>query len=142
MHTYHVCPQWPIGSMMSVDFAIAFTIEYRPLLLLEIKAPSHFQWNSDRAAAIKQVTERLDEVGPNNVHADRLYAISVIGKRWRACYALRGRTSHHGRSVRGITAINSLRSANPGCWNLDITSDNSWAALQRIVETIHGYVNQ
>jgi hypothetical protein len=69
-----------------------------------------------------------------------LYAISAIGKRWRACYALKGNGSKGGRSVKGIAAANSLRSTKEDCWNPDITSNASWAALQSIVETIKGYV--
>ena len=109
---------------------------------MEIKPPSDFQLDSGRAAAIDQVINCLDEIGPNNLHADWLYAISAIGKRWRACYALKGQSSKGGQPVKGIAAKNSLRSANAECWNPDITSDASWAALQSIVETIKGYVAQ
>jgi hypothetical protein len=90
---YDVSPQWSIPeSRKTVDFTITFVIEHHqhPLLLVEIKPPSDFQLDSGRDAAIVQVIQRLDEIGPNNQHADRLYAISAIGKRWRACYALKG----------------------------------------------------
>ena len=96
--------------------------------------------DSGRDAAIVQVIQRLDEIGPNNQHADRLYAISAVGKKWRACYALKGNGSKCGQPVRGVAEASSLRSAKPECWNADITSDDSWAALQTIVETIKGYV--
>jgi len=142
---YDVSPQWTIpGSRQTVDFTITFVIEHHqlPFLLVEIKPPSNFQLDSGRSAAIVQVLERLDEVGPNNQHADRLYAISAIGKRWRACYALKGNGSTGGQPARGVAEVNSLRSAKPECWNPDITSNASWLALRTIVETIKGYVVQ
>jgi hypothetical protein len=142
---YDVCPQWPIpGSRKPDDFTIAFVIEHNrhPLLLVEIKPPSDFQLESGRVNALFQVIQRLDEVGPNNQYADRLYAISAIGKKWRACYTLKGESSESGRPVKGIAAKNSFKSAHTECWNSDITSDTSWAALQSIVETIKGYVAQ
>jgi len=138
---YDTHPQWRIpGSKMSIDFAITFNIGHhrRPLLLVEVKPGSHFDGVSDRENAIFQVTTRLDDVGPNNQHTDRLYAISAIGKRWRACYALRGNGSRYGQPVRGIAEINSLRYSEQGCWNPDITSDESWALLQSVVESIKG----
>jgi hypothetical protein len=54
---------------------------------------------------------------------------------------LKGEGSESAQPVKGIAA-NSLKSAHPECWNPDITSDTSWAALQVIVETIKGYVSQ
>ena len=42
----------------------------------------------------------------------------------------------------GVTAMDSLKTASPECWNPDITSVESWEALQSIVETIKGYVAQ
>ena len=142
---YDVCPQWFIpDSGKSNDFTIAFVVEHNrhPLLLVEIKRPSDFRFESGRINAFFQVIQRLDEVGPSNQYADRLYAISAIGKRWRACYALKGESSESGRPVMGIAAKTSFKSAHTECWNPDITSDTSWAALQSIVETIKGYVAQ
>ena len=132
---YVVCPMWPIpdSSIFSIDFVIEH--DQRPFLLIEIKPPSIFRSNSGRVAAIAQVMQRLDEIGPNNQYADRLYAISAIGKRWTACYALQGDGSRSGQPA-------NLRSADPECWNPDITSDASWTALQSVVETIKGYVAQ
>jgi hypothetical protein len=69
-----------------------------------------------------------------------LYAISAIGKRWRACYTLKGKSSEGGHPVKGVAVKNSLRSPHPECWNPDITSNTSYVALQNIVETIKGYV--
>jgi hypothetical protein len=63
----------------------------------------------------------------------------TVGKRWRASYVAKGKGSKGGQAVKGIAAVNSLRSADPGCWNPDITSEASWEALQSIVETIKGY---
>ena len=140
---YDVSPQWSIPeSRKTVDFTVTFVIELnqRPLLLVEIKPPSDFQLDSGRVAAIVQMIQLLDEIGPNNQHADRLYAISAIGKKWRACYALKGSGSKGGRPVKGVAETNSLRSAKPECWNPDITSDASWEALQSIVQIIKGYV--
>ena len=54
-------------------------------------------------------------------------------------YVGKGKGSHGGRSVKGVAAVNSLRSADPECWNSDITSEASWEALKGIVETIKGY---
>ncbi|KAI0280425.1 ubiquitin-related domain-containing protein [Russula aff. rugulosa BPL654] len=119
---FDVCPQWTIpNSKNADDRSITFVIEHHqhPFLLVDIMPPSKFQLHSGRRAATFRPLCHLNDIGPNNLHADRLYAISAIGKRWRACYALCGK-----------------------CWNLDITSDASWAALQSIVETIKGYVSQ
>jgi len=69
-----------------------------------------------------------------------LYAISAIGKRWRVCYVRRGNGSKGGQPVKGIAETTSLRSDSPQCWNLDITLDASWAALQSIVDKIKDYV--
>ena len=140
---YDVNPQWSIPESRRIDdFTISFVIEHhqRPLLLVEIKPPSDFHLDSGRNAAIVQIILRLDEIGPYNQHADRLYAISAIGKRWRACYTSKGNDSKGGKPVKGVAVSNSLRSAKPECWNTDITSNASWAALQSIVETIKGYV--
>lgn len=52
---------------------------------------------------------------------------------------MKGYGSNGGKPVKGVAEMSSLLSANPNCWNEDITSDNSWAALQSIVETIKGY---
>jgi Ubiquitin family len=142
---YDVCPQWPIpGNMTPNDFTISFVIEHNqhPLLLVEVRPPSDFRFDSGRVNSIVQVIQRLDQVGPSNLYADRLYAISAIGKRWRACYALKGENSESGRFVKGIAAKNSFKSGHTECWNPDITSDTSWAAFQGIVETIKGYVAQ
>jgi hypothetical protein len=142
---YDISPQWTIpGSRKFIDFAITFVIEHEhhPLLLVEIKPPSDFQFDSGRNNAIFQVIQRLDEIGPDNKYADRLYAISAIGKRWRACYALKGNSSQGGQPVNGVSETNSLTSADPNCWNPDITSDASCVALQAIVEIIKGYVAQ
>jgi ubiquitin len=140
---YDVSPQWSIpDTRKTVDFTITFVIELhqRPLLLVEIKPPSDFLVDSGREAAIIQIMQRLDEIGPANDHLDRLYAISAIGKKWRACYISKGSNSKGGQPVRGVANTPSLRSADIDCWNPDITSDESFTALQGIVETIKGYV--
>ena len=140
---YDVYPKWSIPESRRIDdFTISFVIEHhhRPLLLVEIKPPSDFHLDSGRDAAIVQIILRLDEIGPYNQHVDRLYAISAIGKRWRACYALKGTGSKGGQPVKGVAISNSLRSAKADCWNADITSNASFEALQSIVEKIKGYV--
>jgi hypothetical protein len=142
---YDIFPKWPIPNCEETDDCfIDFVIEHQnhPLLLVEIHAPSNFQFDSGRGVAISQVIAHLDEIGPTNQHADRLYAITAFGKMWRACYALRGNGGEGGRPVKGIAAKTSLLSSSPECWNLDITSDESWVALQSIVETIKGYMGQ
>lgn len=128
---YVVCPRWKPAPD---SFVISFVVEHHrhPLLLVEIKPSSDFQSDSARHLAISQVISHLDEIGPTNLHADRLYAISAIGKRWRACYANSG----------SGTVIDSLQSSSPDYWNPDITSSASWAALQSIADTIKGYVTQ
>jgi len=73
----------------------------------------------------------ISEIGPNNQHADRLYAISAIGKKWRACYSFKGNGSKGGQPVKGVAEDNSLRSPEPQCWNADITSNDSYVAFQR-----------
>jgi hypothetical protein len=140
---YDVCPQWPIpGPRNWDDRTIPFVIEHHqhPLLLVVVKPPSDFRFDSGRSLAINQVMVHFDEIGPTNLHADRLYAISAVGKRWRACFTSKGKNSEGGRFVKGVAAKNSLQSAHPDCWNPDITSDASWAALQSIVDTIKSYV--
>ena len=87
-------------------------------------------------SAIRQITYYLDVVGPTNQQAERLYAISAVGKKWRAVYVGKGKGS---RGVKGIATVNSLRSADLECWNEDITSEVSWEVLKGIVETIKGY---
>ena len=94
-----------------------------------------------REAAITQITKRLDVIGPTNPYP-RLYAISAIGKRWRVSYVAKGKGSKGGQPVKGIAAVNSLRSPDQDCWNPDVTSDSSWEALRSIVETIRGYATQ
>jgi len=142
---YDVCPQWPVPNAASMeDFAIPFVIEHHqhPLLLLVIKPPSDFGFQSGRNGAVLKAFNFLDDIGPNNQHADRLYAISAIGKRWRACYTLKGKNSESGRFVTGVTTKSSLRSPRPEYWNPDITSEGSWEALKGIVDTIKGQVSQ
>ena len=126
----------------NTDFTIAFIIEHHqhPLLLVEIEPPSTFQLYSECKAAIVQVIQYLDEVGPSNQYADRLYAISAIGKRWRACHTLKRSDSEGGQPVKDVSKAGSLWSDSPECWNPDITSDASWMALQNVTETIKGYV--
>jgi hypothetical protein len=140
---YDVSPKWTIpDTRNTVDFAITFVIEHHqhPLLLVEIKPPSDFHVDSGREAAIIQIIQRLDKLGPTNVFVDRLYAISAVGKRWRACYALKSSGSKGGQPVKGIAGESSLRSAAPECWNPDITSDASWDAFQGIFQSIKSYV--
>jgi hypothetical protein len=83
-----------------------------------------------------------DELRPHNQHVNRLYAISAVGKKWRACYILKGKGSKGAQPVTGVAESSSLRDFNTNCWNPDIPSDTSWAALMGIVETIKGYVDQ
>jgi hypothetical protein len=141
---YDICPKWSIPDSRKIeDFSINFVIEHHhhPLLLIEIKPPVDFQFDSGRNVAIAHLINRLDEIGPKNLYADRLYAISAIGKKWRACYTLKGKNSEGGgHPVEGVALKSSLRSAHPECWNPDITSNASWVALRDIVETIKGYV--
>jgi hypothetical protein len=161
---YDVCPKWAMPNFPETNnsaetddsaetdkYTITFVIKHsqHPLLLVEIMPPSDFQLDSARSAAMAQVIQHLDVVGPTNQFADRLYAISAIGKRWRACYALKGKGSASGQPVMDVAAANSLTNASPECWNnvspecwnKDITTDDSWAALKRIVDTIKGYVD-
>jgi len=139
---YAVHPHWVIPDATK-DRYISFVVKRPqrhgpPLLLLEVKPPSHFHLDQKREAAITQITKRLDVIGPTSPHP-RLYAISAVGKRWRASYAAKGKGSKGGQPVKGIAAVSSLRSADPDCWNPDITSDASWETLKSIVETIKGY---
>lgn len=53
---------------------------------------------------------------------------------------MRGKGSKDGQPVNAVAEASSLVSNSEFCWNLDVTSDDSWAALKSIVETIHGYV--
>ena len=140
---YDICPYWVTPDQApDSNEPITFVIEHHrhPLLFVEVKAPSDFKLDSGRDAAIVQVTQRLDEIGPTIQLADRLYAISAIGRRWRACYTERGKGSKDGQPVNAVAEASSLESYSEACWNPDISSDNSWAALQSIVETVRGYV--
>jgi hypothetical protein len=117
---YIINPQWTVpNSRKTIDYTITALIEQEdevrecPLLLVEIKAPSHIHSRSRRSNAIVQLMEHLDDVGPGNQHTDWLYAISAIGKQWRAYYAFCGRTSAGGQAVRGITEGRSLRGHSP-----------------------------
>ncbi|KAH9036389.1 hypothetical protein EDB85DRAFT_2086888 [Lactarius pseudohatsudake] len=141
-HGYDICPHWLPDSTTDEDFNVTLVIEYkeRPFLLLEIKPPCDFHRDSGREGAINQIMELFDEVGPNNEHTERLYAISAIGKRWRAGYVTMGNGSEGGHPVKGIAKVNSLNSADPDCWNPDVSSDASWSALQKIADTIKGYM--
>jgi hypothetical protein len=145
---FDVCQNWIIpdpslhGSHDTEDYTITFAIKRQlqpPLLLLNIMPPSDFHETYGQDGAIQQMTYYLDVIGPTNQQVERLYAISAVGKRWRASYVAKGKGSKGGQAVKGIAAVNSLRSADPGCWNPDITSEASWEALQSIVETIKGY---
>ena len=151
MDRYDVYPRWviPVASLQGSndpedeDHTISFVITRRqqqqPLLLLEVKPPSDFDATWKRESVIEEITYHLDEIGPTNQQVERLYAISAVGKKWRAVYVGKGKGSHSGQSVKGIAAVNSLRSADPECWNENITSEASWEALKGIVETIKGY---
>ena len=139
---YDISPHWMIPDRTVTNSQhITFVIqrpEQPPVLILEVKPPSHFHVDQKREAAITQITERLDMIGPTNPNP-RLYVISAIGKRWRVSYVAKGKGSKGGQPVKGIVAVSSLRSADPDCWNPDVTSDSSWEALRSIVETIKGY---
>jgi hypothetical protein len=142
-----VSPHWPIQDpSVTEDRHVTYVVQRltqmrAPLLILEVKPPSDFHLDQKREAAITQITERLDVIGPTSPHP-RLYAISALGKRWRASYVVEGEGSNGGQPVQGIAAVNSLRSADPDCWSPDMTSDSSWEALRSIVETIKGYGTQ
>jgi len=143
---YDVCPRWTMpGSRESEDSTITFVIEHqrRPLLLIGVQPPSALDQYSDaeRELAIIAMVRHLNDIGPTNQHVERLYAISAIGKRWRACYVKKGKGSESGQPVTGVAAVDSLQSARIDCWNPDITSDSSYTALQSIVDTIKGYIN-
>ena len=141
---YGITPQWTIpNSTICDDFKISFVVEHDqgPLLLVEIKAPWEFRLDSSRQAAVVQISQRFDEIGPSNQHADKLYAISAFGKKWRASYVVKGEGSEDARPMRGVTKSSSFNSFNENCWNPDITSEASWQALSHIVEEIKGNVN-
>jgi hypothetical protein len=137
---YDIFPYWNIPDTKK---SITFVIEHdlRPLLLVDVKPPSEFKLDSGRDGAIVQVIQHLDAVGPTNLHTDRLYAISAIGKMWRACYTLKGKGSECGQPVNPVAEEGSLRSADRACWSPDVTSDTSWADFESIVKTIKGYVS-
>ncbi|KAL4072445.1 hypothetical protein V8B97DRAFT_366986 [Scleroderma yunnanense] len=90
------------GTRMLVDFAVTGFIagDDRPLLIVEVKPPSAFSQRSGRKGTITQILRRLDH------HIDRIYAVSVIGKRWRACWVRRGGTGQGAVAVRGVAPSN------------------------------------
>ena len=107
---YDVCPCWVVpdtslhGSNNCEDYTISFVItcQRQPLLLLDAGFSSDFQATWARESANRQIIYYLDVVGLTNQHADRLYAISAVGKKWRAMYSM---GSHGGRSVKGIAEL-------------------------------------
>ena len=145
---YDVCPQWIIPGSdthtnVREDYTFAFVIEHhqdQPLLLLEVKPPSGLQVRGYRNAAHSQIQCRLDKIGLANQHAERLYAISAFGKKWRTSYVAKGKGINSGRAVKDIGAVTSFTSSDPDCWNPDITSDASYEVLHKIVDTIKGYI--
>jgi hypothetical protein len=139
---YYICPHWTIPDSRKPVKFVSYVIKHRgrPLLLLEVKPLSDFRRDSGRLNAISQVIERLDEIGPTNQDVQRLYAISAIGKKWRAACVTKGNGSRGGQPVKGVAELNSLRSSDARCWNPDITSDASYDALQSIVDTIKSYL--
>jgi hypothetical protein len=80
----------PFQLLENPDITYVITHHGQPLLLIEIKPPFDFKVDSGREAAIIQIIQHFDEIGPSNNELERLYAISAIGKRWRACYAFKG----------------------------------------------------
>jgi len=129
---YQISPHWVIPSAPE-DRHISFVIKrlrQPPLLLLEVKPPSHFHLVKKREAAITQITKRLEMMGPTNPHP-QLYAISAIGKRWRVSYVTKGKGE--------VTVVNPLGSGDPDCWIPDVTSYSSWEVLRRVVESIKSY---
>jgi len=142
---YWICPHWTVPVPSQTDQNVTYVIQHQgrgPLLLLEVKPASDFRLDWARMGAISQVIQRIDEIGPlaTNQDVERLYAISAIGKRWRACYVEKGNGSGGGQPVEGVAELNSLNSSDARCWNPDITSDTSYDALQSIVDTIKSYV--
>ncbi|KAH9072103.1 hypothetical protein EDB83DRAFT_2361199 [Lactarius deliciosus] len=140
---YTICPRWTIPDPPTNNRTITLVIEHQhqPLLLIDVKSPSGFHLDLKRQGAISQMKQYFDELGPTNQRVERLYAISAIGKRWRAGYATKGMGSKGAQPVRGVASVNSLKSAGPDCWNPDITSNDSWVLLKSIVDTIKGYVS-
>lgn len=59
---YAVAPYWNIpGSRKKITFVVLH--RRRPLLLIDVKAPSHFKSDFKRRAAMEQVVQHLDESG-------------------------------------------------------------------------------
>lgn len=143
---YIICPQWPVqrnGRLETIDFVVRAQGQpwaQPPLLLVEIKAPDHFHTQSGREAAVTQIMERLNTIGPTVHYAERLYAISIIGIRWRAYYTPSERGSQYARSVRRVTATSSVRSSAEKFWNENITAGPSFLVLRRIERTIRRYL--
>ncbi|KAH8993614.1 ubiquitin-related domain-containing protein [Lactarius hatsudake] len=120
---YRTCPQWVVpNSGRTEDAVVTFVIEHqgKPCLLIEVKAPMRLP--------------------PGLRTGKRLYAISAIGKRWRAVYVVKGHGCEGGHPVKGVAKVSSMKSAGPNCWNPDVTSDASWSALRDIVDIIKGYM--
>jgi hypothetical protein len=80
-----------------------------PLLLLEVR------YLSSEEFSIIDFIEKLNEIGPTNQYAERLYDISVIGKRWRTVYVVseKGKRADEGLAFKGITQVSVLKSGNP-----------------------------
>ena len=107
---------------------LCLTYPDRPLLLVEIKPPSKFHWDSLGQPMFLQIG---------------YYMLFLQLGRWWGCYAFRGQSgSWCGQPVMGITARSSLRAHSLELyWNGNITSDTSWAALEGIAQIIGNYVN-
>ncbi len=89
---YDVCPHWCIpDARQTTDFIVSYVITHHqhPFLLVQIKPSSDFLFHSGRSLAMAEILQHLNKVGSKNQHADWLYAIFAIGKKWRACYTLK-----------------------------------------------------
>jgi hypothetical protein len=71
--------------------------------------PSDFHETYGRDGAIQQMTYYLDVIGPTNQQVEQLYAISAVGKRWRASYVAKGKGSKGGRAVKCYASLSVVR---------------------------------
>jgi hypothetical protein len=72
-----------------------------PSLLLEVNPATDMAHLSSKEFPIIDV-KKPDEIEPTNQHAEKLYGIMIIEKRWRAVYVEKGKRTDEGIPVKGI----------------------------------------
>jgi hypothetical protein len=134
---YAVSPQWDPNPAQKKHKALDFAVLYRgrPILLIEIKPPHFITTDSARHLALQQIRSRIDVVCPTVTWAESLYAVSIIGKDWRALCCPAGRRCGMAIPFQ-LDAESSATSNARVCWTEDIFSSESYDKMQALVSLI------